>query len=78
MSYAVPPLSVVTSRCVTGAATNASGSTRAQTVTVQSGQTHLTFWYENLSPDIVSLDWFTVMLRDNGTKNTTTLVPAHL
>jgi serine protease len=50
-------------------------STLKQTFTVRSGQKALSFWYRNLCPDIVSLDWFTVQLRDNTSRRTRTLVP---
>ena len=49
-------------------------STLKQTFTVRSGQKKLSFWYHTECPDIVQLDWFTVTLRDNTTKRTTTLV----
>jgi len=57
-----------------GAQTPTKTSTLKQSFTVRSGQTKLSFWYRNLCPDIVSLDWFTVTLRDNTTKKTTTPV----
>jgi hypothetical protein len=49
-------------------------STLVQTFTVPAGQSHLTFWYETLCPDILLFDWFTVTLRDNTTRRTTTVV----
>jgi serine protease len=58
-----------------GSSTPSRTSTLKQTFTVPSGQSHLELWYRNLCPDIVSLDWFTVTLRDNGSKKTVTLVP---
>ena len=50
-------------------------STLKQSFTVRSGQKKLTFWYHTECPDIVSLDWFTVTLRDNTAARTRTLVP---
>ncbi len=50
-------------------------STLKQSFTVRSGQKKLTFWYLTRCPDIVSLDWFTVQLRDTTTKRTRTIVP---
>jgi serine protease len=50
-------------------------STIAQTFTAASGNTTLTFWYENFCPDTVTYDWATATLKDN-TANTTTTVLA--
>ena len=45
-----------------------------KTFTVKAGQSHLTIWYKVICEDIVSLDWFTVTLRDNTTGKTSTLL----
>jgi len=45
-----------------------------KTFTVKAGHSHLRFWYLTICTDIVSLDWFTVTLKDNTTKKSKTLV----
>jgi serine protease len=49
-------------------------STIAQTFTAASGNTTLTFWYENFCPDTVTYDWATATLKDNTTGTTTTVL----
>ena len=49
-------------------------STLKQTFTAASGNTTLTFWYENFCPDTVTYDWATATLKDNTTNTTTTVL----
>ncbi|MBR7825722.1 putative Ig domain-containing protein [Actinospica sp. MGRD01-02] len=49
-------------------------STLAQTFTAASGNTTLTFWYENFCPDTVTYDWATATLKDNTSGTTTTVL----
>jgi hypothetical protein len=58
-----------------GAVTPTHDSSLAQTFTVPSGQTRLSFWYLTQCPDILLFDWFTVTLRDDTTGTTATPVP---
>jgi len=53
------------------AATNGD-SNIAQTFTVPSGNTSLTFWYKVVCPDSLTYDWATATLKDNTTNTTTT------
>ncbi len=57
-----------------GSPSPSSTSTLAQAFTVRPGQSHLTFWYQTVCPDILLFDWFTVTLRDNTARTTRTLV----
>jgi hypothetical protein len=57
-----------------GNANPSSTSTLAQTFTAASGNTTLTFWYENFCPDTVTYDWATATLKDNTTGTTTTVL----
>ncbi|HEX6488683.1 MAG TPA: hypothetical protein VF137_07405 [Candidatus Dormibacteraeota bacterium] len=50
-------------------------SSISQTFTVPTGATTLSFWYEGVCPDSVSLSWATATLHDAGTGSTVTLLP---
>jgi hypothetical protein len=54
--------------------TPATTSTLRKTFTVRTGHTRLTLWYEVICEDMVSLDWFTITLRDNTAGKTKTLL----
>ncbi|HEX9057031.1 MAG TPA: hypothetical protein VF818_05810, partial [Ktedonobacterales bacterium] len=47
-------------------------SSAAQTFTVPSGYSSLSFWYQVNCPDTVTYDWATATLKDNTTNTTTT------
>ena len=49
-------------------------STIAQTFTLPSNASTLTFWYANTCPDTVTYDWATATLKDNVTGTTTTVL----
>jgi hypothetical protein len=49
-------------------------SSVAQTFTVPSGKTQISFWYKMTCPDTVTYDWATVTLKNNATGATTTLL----
>jgi hypothetical protein len=55
-----------------GSTSPSTDSSLAQTFTVPSGQTQLSFWYKMTCPDTVTYDWFTATLTDNtaGTSST--------
>jgi hypothetical protein len=58
-----------------GLSTPTSGdSSIAQTFTVPSGSTALSFWYQVSCPDTVQYDWATARLRDLNTGKTTTVL----
>ena len=50
-------------------------SSIAQTFTVPSGRTQLSFWYRVVCTDSVTYDWATATLRDNTAAVTTTVLP---
>lgn len=50
-------------------------SSAAQTFTVASGSTALSFWYRNMCPDTISQGWATVSLADLTTGGTTIALP---
>src|SRR2546428_6772490 len=50
-------------------------SSVAQTFTVPSGRTQLSFWYRVVCTDSVTYDWATATLRDNTAGVTTTVLP---
>jgi hypothetical protein len=50
-------------------------SSIAQTFTVSSGATRLSFWYRNVCPDTLTYDWATATLTDNTTGTTQTVLP---
>jgi hypothetical protein len=59
-----------------GALTPTNGdSSISQTFKVPVGNSHLTFWYDNVCDDTVRYDWATATLKDNTTGKTTTLLP---
>jgi hypothetical protein len=49
-------------------------SSAAQTFTVPTGGSTLTFWYQVNCPDTVTYDWATATLKDNTTGTTTTVL----
>ncbi len=49
-------------------------SSLAQTVTVPSGASTLSFWYKVVCPDTVTYDWATATLKDNTTNTTSTIL----
>ncbi|PYC88401.1 collagenase [Streptomyces tateyamensis] len=49
-------------------------STAAQTFTVPSGSTQLSFWYDVACPDRVQYDWATATLKDNTAGTSTTVL----
>jgi len=49
-------------------------STAAQTFTLPSNASTLTFWYANTCPDTVTYDWATATLKDNVTGTTSTVL----
>jgi hypothetical protein len=55
-----------------GSTSPSTDSGLAQTFTVPTGQTQLSFWYKMTCPDTVTYDWFTATLTDNtaGTSST--------
>ncbi|MBA3824976.1 MAG: peptidase S53 [Ktedonobacterales bacterium] len=55
------------------AATNGD-SNIAQTFTIPTGSSHVTFWYKVVCPDTVTYDWATATLKDNTTSTTTTVL----
>jgi hypothetical protein len=50
-------------------------SSAVQKFTAASGDTTLTFWYENFCNDTVTYDWATATLKDNTTGSTVTVLP---
>jgi hypothetical protein len=57
-----------------GSTSPSTDSSLAQTFTVPSGQTQLSFWYKMTCPDTVTYDWFTATLTDNTAGTTSTPV----
>ena len=57
-----------------GSTTPSTDSTAAQTFTLPSNATTLTFWYSNTCPDTVTYDWATATLKDNVTGTTSTIL----
>jgi hypothetical protein len=55
-----------------GTTTPTGDSSIAQTFTVPTGGTGITFWYNVTCPDTVTYDWATATLKDNSTGVTTT------
>jgi hypothetical protein len=53
-------------------------STIAQTFTVPTGASKLSFWYRVSSNDTVQYDWATATLKDNSANTTTTILPKTL
>jgi hypothetical protein len=49
-------------------------STAAQTFTLPSNASTLSFWYSNTCPDTVTYDWATATLKDNVTGTTSTIL----
>src|SRR4029077_13801062 len=49
-------------------------STIAQTFTLPSNASSLSFWYANTCPDTVTYDWATATLKDNVTGTTSTIL----
>jgi Pro-kumamolisin, activation domain/Bacterial Ig domain len=57
-----------------GSTTPSLDSTAAQTFTLPSNATTLSFWYSNTCPDTVTYDWATATLKDNVTGTTATIL----
>ncbi|HYU27231.1 MAG TPA: Ig-like domain-containing protein, partial [Thermoanaerobaculia bacterium] len=57
-----------------GSTTPSLDSTAAQTFTLPSNASTLTFWYKNTCPDTVTYDWATATLKDNVTGTTSTIL----
>ena len=49
-------------------------STIAQTFTLPSNASSLSFWYANTCPDTITYDWATATVKDNSTGTTTTIL----
>ncbi|HET9052291.1 MAG TPA: hypothetical protein VFO60_11365, partial [Candidatus Dormibacteraeota bacterium] len=58
-----------------GSTTPSTDSSVAQTFTVPSGATSLSFFYDVVCPDTVTYDWATATLTDSTTSTTTTVLP---
>ena len=75
--------SVVSSGCHSGTWCARAGTTTptngnssvAQTFTIPTGKTSLSFYYKVVCPDTVTYDWATATLKDNTTNTTTTVLP---
>ncbi|HEV2722291.1 MAG TPA: Ig-like domain-containing protein, partial [Thermoanaerobaculia bacterium] len=57
-----------------GSTAPSTDSTAAQTFTLPSNASALTFWYANTCPDTVTYDWATATLKDNVTGTTSTIL----
>jgi pseudomonalisin len=57
-----------------GSTTPSLDSTAAQTFTLPSNASTLSFWYANTCPDTVTYDWATATLKDNVTGTTSTIL----
>ena len=57
-----------------GSTTPSTDSTLAQTFTLPSNASTLSFWYANTCPDTLTYDWATATLKDNVTGITTTVL----
>jgi subtilase family serine protease len=57
-----------------GSTAPSTDSTLAQTFTLPSNASTLSFWYANTCPDTVTYDWATATLKDNVTGTTTTVL----
>ena len=57
-----------------GSTTPSTDSTAAQTFTLPSNASTLSFWYSNTCPDTVTYDWATATLKDNVTGTTSTIL----
>ena len=57
-----------------GSTTPSLDSTAAQTFTLPSNASTLSFWYSNTCPDTVTYDWATATLKDNVTGTTSTIL----
>jgi hypothetical protein len=57
-----------------GSSSPSTDSTAAQTFTLPSNASTLSFWYKNTCPDTVTYDWATATLKDNVTGTTSTIL----
>ncbi len=57
-----------------GSTAPSTDSTLAQTFTLPSNASTLSFWYANTCPDTITYDWATATLKDNVTGTTTTVL----
>ena len=57
-----------------GSTAPSTDSTLAQTFTLPSNASTLSFWYANTCPDTLTYDWVTATLKDNVTGTTTTVL----